>query len=258
MRHHLAAAGALGGGGLALVAGRRRLAAALGAGWVLDTAAFTWRRVRPGPRSGREWATMAVTSALIPPAAVAWRLAGWTAARRPTRHPVAAVLFDRDGTLVDDVPYNGDPRRVRLRAGAERAVTRARAAGAAVGLITNQSGVARGLLTPQQVEAVNARLQELLGPFDVIAVCPHSPGDGCGCRKPLGGMVLDAARRLGVDPRHCWVVGDIAADVQAAHHAGARAVLVPTEVTLRQEIRLAPHVAADLDGALDIVFGPGR
>jgi histidinol-phosphate phosphatase family protein len=238
--------------------GRRRLRAISLASWLAATAWTTWERVRPGPRTPSEWAAMALTSAAIPPLAVGWRLIGTVQARRDRRPPARAVLFDRDGTLVHDVAYNGDPERVVLRAGAQQAVQRARRAGLAVGLITNQSGVARGLLTAGDVDAVHSRLESMLGPFDVVVVCPHGEDDRCPCRKPAPGMVLEAARRLVVPPDACWVVGDIGADVQAAHQAGARAVLVPAAATRPEEIRLAARVAANLDEALDVVLGARR
>src|SRR3954463_14430660 len=77
-----------------------------------------------------------------------------------------AVLFDRDGTLVRDVPYNGNPDAVVVMPGARQALDRLRADGLRIGVVTNQSGIARGLLTRAQVDAVNARVEELLGPFD--------------------------------------------------------------------------------------------
>ena len=169
-----------------------------------------------------------------------------------TARPLApvAVLFDRDGTLVHDVPYNGDPALVEPVPGARAALDRLRAAGVAVGVITNQSGVARGLLTKAQVDDVNRRVEELLGPFDVWVVCPHGPDDGCGCRKPAPGLVQEAARRLGVDTRHCAVVGDIGADVEAARAAGARGVLVPTPVTRPEEVAAAAEVAPTITDAV--------
>ncbi len=171
-----------------------------------------------------------------------------------TRTPVRAVLFDRDGTLVHDVPYNGDPDLVRPIDGAVAAVARVRAAGLAVGVVSNQSGVGRRLLTRDLVDAVNARVDGLFGGFGTWQVCPHGPDDGCGCRKPAPGMVLAAAAALGVDPRDCVVIGDIGADVGAATAAGARAVLVPTPVTRPAEVRAAPVVAADLCAAVDLVL----
>jgi HAD superfamily hydrolase (TIGR01662 family) len=162
----------------------------------------------------------------------------------------AAVLFDRDGTLVVDVPYNGDPARVRPVPAARPALELMRAAGVPVGVVTNQSGIARGLITRAQAEAVNARVDALLGPFAVWQLCPHGPQDGCRCRKPAPGMVLDAAERLGVPPSRVAVIGDIGADVAAATAAGAAAVLVPTPVTRQDEIDAAPVVRPDLVAAV--------
>lgn len=160
--------------------------------------------------------------------------------------PLEAVLFDRDGTLVVDVPYNGDPDLVVPAPTALEAVDAVRAAGLATGVVTNQSGIGRGLLCRDQVDAVHRRVDEIFGPFGTWQVCPHSPDAGCRCRKPRPGLVLDAARALGVDPARTAVVGDIGADVAAAHAAGARAVLVPTPLTLADEVRSAPVVAPTL------------
>ncbi|MBP2703069.1 HAD-IIIA family hydrolase [Microbispora sp. RL4-1S] len=162
----------------------------------------------------------------------------------------AAVLFDRDGTLIRDVPYNDDPERVEPVPGARRALDRLRRAGLPIGVVSNQSGVARGLIRPDALDRVNARVEELLGPFDVWAVCPHDDADGCGCRKPAPGLVLRAARVLGVSPEDCVVIGDIGRDVAAAEAAGARGILVPTPVTLPAEVAAAREVAADLAAAV--------
>lgn len=166
-----------------------------------------------------------------------------------------AVLFDRDGTLVEDVPYNGAPERVAPMPGAGAALERLRQAGVAIGVITNQSGVARGLVTIGQVHAVNRRIEELIGPVDAWVVCPHAPEEGCGCRKPRPGMVLRAAARLGADPARCAVVGDIGSDIEAAEAAGARSVLVPTPQTLPSEVARAREVAPDLGSAVDRLLG---
>jgi histidinol-phosphate phosphatase family protein len=171
---------------------------------------------------------------------------------------VRAVLFDRDGTLVHDVPYNGDPGRVEPVAGAADAVDRLRRNGIRLGVVTNQSGVARGLVTQAQLDAVNAAVDEQLGPFETWQVCPHGPDDGCGCRKPAPGMVVAAAAALGVGVHEVAVIGDIGADVEAAHRAGARAVLVPTPQTRPEEVAAAPLVAPDLGGAVDLLLGAPR
>lgn len=175
-------------------------------------------------------------------------------------HPVrcnrpAAVFLDRDGTLVLDTPYNGDAAKVVAVPGAARAVARLRDAGVPLAVISNQSGVARGLLTMSQVHAVNRRVEELIGPLGPWMVCPHGPDDGCGCRKPAPGLVVAAAAALGVDPFDCAVIGDIGADMGAAAAAGARGILVPTPVTRPDEVAEASEVAATLDEAVDLLIG---
>jgi HAD superfamily hydrolase (TIGR01662 family) len=202
---------------------------------------------------------MLATSAVLPFAAVAWRAYGELRALRitplPTPHLPAAVLFDRDGTLIEDIPYNGDPSKVTPIPGAREAIQRLKRLGIPVAVISNQSGVARGLISPEQVAAVNERVDELVGPLDAWAVCQHGPDDGCGCRKPRPGLLLQAARQLGVAPERCAVIGDIGADVEAARAAGARGVLVPTPVTRREEVAAAPVVAPDITAATDLLLG---
>lgn len=165
-----------------------------------------------------------------------------------------AVLFDRDGTLVVDVPYNGDPQLVRPMDGALSALEKVRRAGLATGVVTNQSGVARGLLTLEQMHSVNQRVEQMLGPFDVWEVCPHGPEDGCVCRKPEPGMILGACSTLGITPGQVAFIGDIGADMEAAAAAGARAVLVPTDITRREEIEAAAVVAQDLGHAVELLL----
>lgn len=164
---------------------------------------------------------------------------------------LAAVLFDRDGTLVEDVPYNGDPRLVRPMPGALDALRTLRARGVRTGVISNQSGVDRGLITIDDVHAVNARLNALLGPFDVLRFCPHGSDDGCRCRKPAPGMILDALAELGVSASRAAMVGDIASDIEAGAAAGVRTIMVPTRQTLAEEVLAAPECAPDLVTAVD-------
>jgi D-glycero-D-manno-heptose 1,7-bisphosphate phosphatase len=167
----------------------------------------------------------------------------------------AAVLFDRDATLVVDVPYNNDPARVEPMPTAVDAVRALRSAGVPMGVVSNQSGVARGLITLPQLAAVNARVDEIFGGFDSWQWCPHGPEEGCDCRKPRPGMVLAAAAELGVDPCDVVVVGDIGSDLGAAAAAGATGILVPTPVTRRDEIDAAAHLASTLAAAVDIILG---
>jgi histidinol-phosphate phosphatase family protein len=241
---------------------RPRLGAIAGGAWAAQAASFAWRRIAPGPRTGEEVLTMVATSLAIPFAAVYHRARGYArlralltdVARAPKPLP-AAVLFDRDGTLVVDVPHNGDPARVEPMPGARDALDRLRAAGVPTAIVSNQNGVANGCLTRDDIDAVNARLDVLLGPLGPVLVCTHGIDESCRCRKPAPGLIEDAARALGVAPEDCVVVGDIGADVEAARAAGARAILVPTPITRPEEIAAAPAVARDLPHAVEMLLG---
>jgi histidinol-phosphate phosphatase family protein len=260
-RHGAVTAAAVGAVTAAL-AGRREVAGVLAAGWLAGTGLFAWERIAPGPRDRDEVATMLLTSVAIPPVATWHWLRGWwrhrSAAAWTAEVPVSAVLFDRDGTLVHDEPYNADPDLVRPVAGALQAVDRLRARGVRTGVVTNQSGIGRGLLSQDQVRRVNRRVDEIFGGFDVWALCPHVDEDRCRCRKPAPGMVLKAARQLGVPAREVVVIGDIAADVHAALGAGARGILVPNRATRPDEVAAAPLVAQDLPAAVEIALGGAR
>jgi HAD superfamily hydrolase (TIGR01662 family) len=262
LRRHAAVAAAGIGAAAAHVAGRQRAAPALALAWAAGTAELAWTRIAPGPRTPREVATMAWTSTLLPFAAVAQRLRGSVRRRRLLRDTgrapcalPAAVLLDRDGTLVVDVPYNGDPTRVHPMPGAREALERLRRAGVPLAVVSNQSGIGRGLLSEEQVARVNDRIEDLLGPLGPWFMCPHHPDAGCACRKPEPGLVLRAAERLSVAPERCALIGDIGADIEAARAAGARGVLVPTARTRPEEVARADLVAPDLGAAVDALLG---
>ncbi len=156
-----------------------------------------------------------------------------------------AVVFDRDETIVVDVPYNGDPDRVEPAPGARALLDRLRAAGLPLAVVSNQSGIGRGLVTADAVDAVNRRVDELLGPFAGFFVCPHAPDDSCECRKPKPKLILDAARALGVDPGCVVVVGDRESDVEAARNAGA----IPLRIAGPHELGAAVERILRLAGA---------
>lgn len=169
-----------------------------------------------------------------------------------------AVLFDRD-TLVHDQPdHLGYPSRVRCIPGAAQAVSRLREAGIPVGVISNQAGIGRGQVTAAQVERVNARVDELLGPFDTWRYCPHLPADACRCHKPAPGLVQQAAEDLGVPSHAVAVIGDVGPDVQAAQAAGAVGILVPSPRTPQAEVRDAPLVAWSLGEAVTLILARQR
>jgi histidinol-phosphate phosphatase family protein len=139
--------------------------------------------------------------------------------------PLRPCLFiDKDGTLVENVPYNVDPALLRFMPGAGAALARLQRAGLALVIVTNQSGIARGLFTREQFDALqHALLQRLQQEFGVaidgVEMCPHGPDDDghptCLCRKPAPGMLIRAAHTHGLDLARSWIVGDTLDDVEA-------------------------------------------
>lgn len=171
-----------------------------------------------------------------------------------------AVLLDKDGTLVEDVPYNGDADHVRLAPGAAEAVRLFAEADIPLVVVTNQSGLARGRFTEDELVQTLARMAALVdnagGHIEAIYCCPHHP-DGtvkrftasCGCRKPRPGLLHQAAIERGIDLDRSFMVGDILDDVAAGRAAGTRTVLLDngheTEWELTPE-RMPDQIVGDL------------
>jgi len=147
----------------------------------------------------------------------------------PTAEGRPAALLDRDGTLIVDVGYPRDPEAVELLPGTHAALSALREAGYALVLVSNQSGVARGIVSPEQAAAVHARVLQRLAEggveLDGAYYCFHGPEDGCDCRKPEPGMLLRAAGELGLALDRSVMVGDKPSDVEAGRAAGCRALL---------------------------------
>lgn len=141
-----------------------------------------------------------------------------------------AVFLDRDGTLIEDRGYLADPTGVRLVEGAARALARLRGGGWLLVVVSNQSGLARGLIRPDQHERVHARFVEALAAegasLDASYYCLHGPADGCACRKPAPGMLREAARAHDIDLTASLMVGDKASDVEAGRAAGCRTAVL--------------------------------
>lgn len=144
------------------------------------------------------------------------------------------VFLDRDGTLLRLVPYLADPGSTSLYEGAGLALARLQDAGARLVVVTNQSGIARGLFTRSDVDRVHREMTRQLARhgvrLDAIEVCPHLPtvSGSCRCRKPEPGMLTRAARRLGINLAESWTIGDNESDIGAARAAGTKAALVLT------------------------------
>lgn len=172
-----------------------------------------------------------------------------------------AVFLDRDGTLIEDPGYLADPDGVRLLPGVAPAVARLNRAGLIVVVVTNQSGIARGLLTEAQYLAIERRVDELLAAegarIDAHFHCPHHPdvSGACDCRKPGLLLYRRAAERFGIDLRASWWVGDRLRDVRPAAAFGGRGLLVLTgreeqEIGRADGFGVAPDLAAAADAVL--------
>ena len=175
------------------------------------------------------------------------------------------VFLDRDGTLNYDPGYLKVAAELKLLAGVGPALARLKGAGARLVVVTNQSGVGRGIVTLKDLEAIHARLQGLLeqedAALDAIYFCPHHPDAGCRCRKPNVGMVERAVSELQLDLRRSYVIGDHAHDIQLAHRVGAKAVLITTAKVdaqaldmLKTEQAMPDAVAKSMAEAVDWIL----
>jgi D-glycero-D-manno-heptose 1,7-bisphosphate phosphatase len=144
-----------------------------------------------------------------------------------------AVFLDRDGTIIVDWGYLNAADQVCLLAGAGEALATIQAHGFALVLVSNQSGIARGLITPEEAlqvhETVVARLADYGVRLDAALYCPHAPAEKCRCRKPSPEMLLQAAKDLHLDLSRSFMVGDKAIDIEAGKRAGCRTILFTAE-----------------------------
>jgi len=179
-----------------------------------------------------------------------------------------AIFLDKDGTLIEDVPYNCDVRMIRLMPGASEGLRRLQVAGYALIVVSNQPGVAHGFFPTdalRQVEmTLGALLQDERVRLDGFYYCPHHPKGRvtayaavCDCRKPSPGLLIQAASDYGIDLRASWMIGDILHDVEAGRRAGCRTILIDNGH--ETEWHLAAHrcpdaMAADLASAADIIL----
>ena len=178
-----------------------------------------------------------------------------------------AVFLDKDGTLIEDVPYNVDPAQMRLTVGAGVGLWQMYQMGYQLIVISNQAGVARGYFPESALAAVEQRLHALLKPFNVplagFYYCPHHPEGtvaeyaiACACRKPAPGLLIQAARDHAIDLMASWFVGDILNDVEAGRSAGCQTILLnngnETE-WLRSADREPHYITMDLAGAAAII-----
>jgi histidinol-phosphate phosphatase family protein len=167
-----------------------------------------------------------------------------------------AVFVDKDGTLVENLPYNVDPARIALTPGAAEGLAALAARGYRVIVVSNQPGVGLGRFPEGAIHNVARRLRELV-PLDGFYYCPHAPHAGCDCRKPAPGLLERAALEHGLSLAECWLVGDILDDIEAGRRAGCRTVLLDngneTEWELTLE-RVPDHIVHDLGEAAALIL----
>jgi D-glycero-D-manno-heptose 1,7-bisphosphate phosphatase len=170
-----------------------------------------------------------------------------------------AVFLDRDGTIIEDAGYLRDPAGVRLLPGAASAIKQLNEHGWRAVVVTNQSGIARGLLTVDEYSATERRVDELLAlegaRLDAHYLCPHlfELSGPCECRKPGPLLYRQAAERFGIDLSRSWWVGDRLRDVRAAETFGGRGILIGA--TEAESAETGPFLRArDLAGAVELIL----
>ena len=170
---------------------------------------------------------------------------------------VRAVFFDRDGTLMEEVHYCGDPARVRAFPGVPEALRKLKAAGFRAFVITNQSGIARGLITEAQYHAVQEELLRQIGAgvIDATYFCADPPAAPSTRRKPEPGMVLEAAAAYDLDLPRSYFIGDKSADIECGRRAGTRTILVLTGYPAEPDSQ-PDFTANDMAEAVQIVLSP--
>lgn len=176
-----------------------------------------------------------------------------------------ALFLDRDGCINIDRVYINQARLMELIPGSADAIARARRAGWLVVVVTNQSGIGRGIIAPGEMPKIHARLDELLkaadadAAIDLYQICPHRPEDECKCRKPSPYLVKEAAKKLGIDLKKSAFIGDKITDVETGEAAGCRwSILLRTGKGV-DEAKAAGKkkikICADLAAAVDLVLG---
>lgn len=170
----------------------------------------------------------------------------------------SAVFLDRDGTLMRDVEYCGDPEKVEIFEGVETALRKLKEAGFKLIVITNQSGIGRGYFTERDYRAVEAEVARQLDMIDATYFCPDVPDAGCRCRKPQPGLIFDARRDHQIDLRRSFFVGDKQLDAECGRNAGLRTVLVRTGNEPPNEQSDADWLARDLTEAAEIILRHAR
>jgi D-glycero-D-manno-heptose 1,7-bisphosphate phosphatase len=167
-----------------------------------------------------------------------------------------AVFVDRDGTIMEDCDYCSEPKDVKIFPGVPEALRRLRSKGFSLIIITNQSGLGRGLFTIEQYRAVEAEVLRQLGDglIDATYFCPDVPGQQSTCRKPAPGMIMEATQEHHIDLSKSFLIGDKEFDVECGHNAGVRAIRVRTGFERDTTSSRADWTADDFPAAVEIIL----
>jgi histidinol-phosphate phosphatase family protein len=167
-----------------------------------------------------------------------------------------AVFIDRDGTLMRDVDYCGNPDDVEVFRGAPEALRQLKERGYKIIIVTNQSGIGRGYFDEATYKKVEDEVKRQIGSdlIDATYFCPHRPEQRCGCRKPEAGMVHQAAREHGIDLKRSYFIGDKNSDMECGRRAGTRTILVQTGYGNEADQYASDAIAQDLDAAARIIL----
>jgi D-glycero-D-manno-heptose 1,7-bisphosphate phosphatase len=167
-----------------------------------------------------------------------------------------AVFVDRDGTIMQDADYCSDPKQVQIFPGVPEALRRLKWKGFKLIVITNQSGIGRGLFTIEQYRAVEAEVLRQLGDglIDATYFCPDVPGQHSSCRKPAPGMIVQATREHRIDLSRSFFIGDKEIDAECGRNAGVRTIRVRTGFDRDAANSYADWIAEDLPAAIDIIL----
>lgn len=178
-----------------------------------------------------------------------------------------AVFLDKDGTLIPNIPYSIDPNQVHITVDTAKALRIFAKLGYQLFIVTNQSGIARGYFSEEQVCLIAHLFREVFQSIEIhlqgFYYCPHHPEgnfpyniNNCECRKPKPGMIFQAAKEHSVDLEQSWFIGDILHDIEAGRHAGCRTILLDnggeTEWKLSSD-RLPHHIVGNLLDAAKVI-----
>ena len=177
-----------------------------------------------------------------------------------------AIFLDRDGVLIENrSDYVRDWSQVIIFSDAIRSLSNSELKNRKIVIVTNQSAVSRGIISLETANGINARLvlsiHDLGGRIDGVYLCPHRPDDGCKCRKPMPGLLLQAAQELSLDLKRSWMIGDAWSDVQAGQAAGVQGTIIVKTGRGKDQLSISQpkdasnfHTCDDLSQAIDFIL----